>query len=70
LGKRFRAILRRIKQREWLADDFVGRVALQPLGTGVPTTNGAIYIDHLDGVVHDRVYEQLKPPRVGDAVEL
>ena len=38
------------------------RVALQSLRSGVPTTHSAIYIYHVDCVIHDGVYEQLKSP--------
>ncbi len=41
-----------------LADDLRGRIALDPLGAGVPGGNAAVRIEHEDGIVLDAVHQQ------------
>ncbi len=53
-----RHILRRVESGEVLADDFVGGVALDLLGAGVPVRHDALGIQHEDGVVGDPLHEQ------------
>lgn len=69
LWKPIGAVIWRIEGCERLADDFVGRVALQPLGTGVPAADCAVEVDHVDGVINDCVDEQLKARSIVDPVK-
>ena len=43
------------EQGEMLADHLVGAIALDPLGTGVPRHHMAIWVEHVDGIVHHRL---------------
>ncbi len=52
------AILRRIEVREVAAEDVGGLIALEALGARVPTRHMAGRIEHVDGVVVDRVDQQ------------
>src|SRR5262245_52132864 len=49
-----------------LPDDFVGRVALQPRGAGIPAHDAAVEIEHVDGVVDDSIDEKLEPLGVAE----
>jgi len=51
---------------ERLADDLVGRIALQPRGAGIPAHDAAVEVEHVDGVVDDRIDQQLKAAGVSD----
>src|SRR6185369_13971134 len=46
-------ILRRIKDGEMLADDFVGPVFLDALGAGIPAGDVAMHVEGEDRVVDD-----------------
>ena len=43
-----------------LADDFVGRIALDPLRAGIPVGHDAVRIEHVDGVVDHPLDQQPK----------
>ena len=43
-----------VEDREVLADDLVGRVALEALGAGIPGRYVAVCVEKIDGVVLDR----------------
>src|SRR4051812_16379182 len=45
---------------EVLADDLFGLEALDPLGTRVPAGHDSIGVEHVDGIVEDRLDEQLE----------
>ena len=47
-----------VEDGEVLANNFVGRVALKTLGTRIPTGYSPLAIQHVDGVVADRIDEQ------------
>jgi hypothetical protein len=47
------AVLSGEEHRVWLADDFIGRVTLDSLRTGVPGRGPTLLVDHEDGVVDD-----------------
>lgn len=51
-------VLVRIEAREMLADDFRRRIALEPLGPGVPADHPAVGVEHVDGVVGNGVDQQ------------
>ncbi|MNT13405.1 hypothetical protein D3C72_1483740 [compost metagenome] len=53
-----RALLRQVKHREVLADDFLFRVALDPLGAGVPTSDITLGVEGEDPVVLHAVDDQ------------
>ncbi|HTH98092.1 MAG TPA: hypothetical protein VL574_11805, partial [Stellaceae bacterium] len=44
-----------VKPGEMLADDLAGRIALEALCAGVPADDNAAGIDHVDGIVGDRL---------------
>jgi hypothetical protein len=56
-------ILRRIEDREVLADDLLRRITLEPLGARVPRDDVAGGIEREDGVIVDRLDQQ--PIEVG-----
>jgi hypothetical protein len=45
-----------------LAEDLAFHIALESLGPRIPAGDDAGGIEHVDGVVGDRVDEELKPP--------
>ena len=49
-----------VKGRERFAEDFIGGVAFDPLGSLVPAHNAAFGIEHEDGVIPDAPNEQLE----------
>src|SRR5262249_51741298 len=51
------AIFLGVEAREMLAEDFLRRVALEPLGAGVPVGHYAAWIEHADGVVHHAFHQ-------------
>ncbi|MNN32386.1 hypothetical protein D3C81_1461080 [compost metagenome] len=51
----FGTILRGEEQREMLADHFIGAIALDTFGAGVPGHHVPGRIKHVDGVVHHRL---------------
>src|SRR6185312_10682019 len=53
LGHAGGALLWRIEDREMLADDFVGGVALDTLRAGIPIADIAVAVEHADRVVGD-----------------
>ncbi len=54
------AVLLFVKGGEMLADDFVGGIALDALGAGVPAGDMALVVKHIDGVIGDALDEQAK----------
>src|SRR3954447_8945389 len=52
-------VLRRVKAREMLADDLIGGVAFDALGTGVPACNMSLGVEHEDGVIDNRLDQLL-----------
>ena len=52
------AVLLGVEGGEMLADDLFGLEALDPLGAGVPAGHEALRVEHVDGVVDDRLDEQ------------
>ena len=50
-------VLRCVKPGKVLAEDFLLRVALEAVGTGISAADVAADIDHIDRVVRDRVDE-------------
>src|SRR6185437_954208 len=58
LGHAGGALLWRIEDREMLADDFVGGVALDTLRAGIPIADIAVAIEHADRVVGDAFDQQ------------
>src|SRR6478672_11947815 len=59
LGKAGVLILRCVEAREMLADDLIGGVALDALGTGVPGCNTSLGIEHEDGIIDNRLDQLL-----------
>jgi hypothetical protein len=55
------AVFRRVETREMLADDFVGGIAFEPLSARIPTHDHAARVEHVDGVILDRLDQQAKP---------
>src|SRR6185295_8508935 len=49
-----------VKGRERFAEDFIGGVAFDPLGSLVPTHNAALGIEHEDGVILHAPNQQLE----------
>src|SRR4029077_12446948 len=49
-----------IEDREVLADNVVGRVALDPLSAAVPSSHPAIGVEHKDCVLADAFYQEAK----------
>jgi hypothetical protein len=62
-------ILGREENREILADDFVGSVALEPFGSRVPRRDPARSVEHVDCIVRDRIDEQLEPLLLGEILD-
>src|SRR5918995_139631 len=55
-----RDVLGEIKMRKVLAQHLITRVPLDPLSTGIPAGNDAIWIEHVDRVVHHAFNQQAK----------
>ena len=43
-----------------LADDFIGRIAFDPLRSGIPVGHDAVRIEHIDGIVDHPLDQQPK----------
>ena len=54
------AILVGVEAGEMLADDLRFRIALGPLGTGVPVGHDPFEVEHEDGVIRDALDEMAK----------
>ena len=59
LGNAGRTIFIGVEAREMGADDFVGGVSLDPLGSRVPAHHVTLRVEHVDGVVDHALDEQL-----------
>ena len=57
-----RAILAGVEPGEMLSDHLGRAVALEVLGPGVPVDDDARRIEHVDGVVLDRLHQEAKAP--------
>ena len=53
-----RPVFFRVEPREMLPDDFMGRIALEALGARIPARHHAGGIEHVDGVIVDRLDQQ------------
>ena len=60
----------REEDREVLTDDFVGGVALEPLGAWIPRRDPAGLVEHVDRVIRDRIDEQLEPLLLRETVQI
>jgi hypothetical protein len=58
------AIGLRVEARKVLTDDFLRRVALDPLGAGIPAGYIPMRVQHEDRVIRHGINEQLQPCRV------
>ncbi len=47
-----------VEDGEVLPDDLLGGVPLEPLGARVPARDSPVLVEHVDGVVGDRIHEQ------------
>src|SRR6185312_13523328 len=53
----FREVLGRVEAREMLADDLVGKIALDALRTGVPARDAPRAVEHEDRVVGHALHQ-------------
>ena len=60
LGEPAGAILFRIEPRKILSEDLAFHIALEALGARIPTGDDPRRIEHVDGIVGDRVDEELE----------
>src|SRR5437868_5651378 len=59
------AILLAVEAREMAAEDFRLDIALEALGAGIPARHPSLGVEHVDGIVRDRVDEEPIPTIVG-----
>ena len=55
-------ILGRVEAAEMLADDVFGRIALDPLGAGIPVGHPAFGVEHVDGIIGDALDQDPEAP--------
>ncbi len=58
LGDALRALFLRVELGEVPANDLLGGVTLESFGAGVPARYDPVGVEHVDGIIRDRVDQQ------------